>query len=95
MKCSKDLHDLMLNSVLHSKMQFIESTPISRIINRFSKDMASSEFQVPVSMKDVVYCTFDLLAIVILISIATPLYLVVLVPLFFIYVFSQVINLRS
>ena len=92
MKCSKDLHDLMLNSVLHSKMQFIESTPI---INRFSKDMASSEFQVPVSMKDVVYCTFDLLAIVILISIATPLYLVVLVPLFFIYVFSQVINLRS
>ena len=82
----------MFNSVLRSKMQFIESTPISRIINRFSKDMASAEFQVPVSMKDVIFCIFDLLSFVVLISIATPLFLVVFIPIFVVYFFVQVLK---
>jgi hypothetical protein len=37
MKSSRLLHNQMLNSILHSNMQFFESTPIGRIINRFSE----------------------------------------------------------
>lgn len=37
MQSSRLLHTAMLGSILKSSMTFFESTPIGRIINRFSK----------------------------------------------------------
>lgn len=36
---SKYLHDIMLSAVLRAPMQFFETTPIGRILNRFSSDI--------------------------------------------------------
>ena len=71
-------------------MQFFESTPIGRIINRFSKDLSSVEFYLPISFKDFVWCTLDLLTTCTLISISTPYFLTALIPLFILYLFLQV-----
>ncbi|CDF90036.1 ZYBA0S05-07448g1_1 [Zygosaccharomyces bailii CLIB 213] len=38
---SKKLHDTMARSILRSPMTFFETTPIGRIINRFSSDMGT------------------------------------------------------
>jgi len=35
-RASKNLHSQMLSSILKCNMQFFESTPVGRIINRFS-----------------------------------------------------------
>ena len=43
MKSAKLFHESMLYSILRSTMQFFESTPIGRIINRFSKDIEAVE----------------------------------------------------
>ena len=73
----------MLHSLLRSTMQFFESTPIGRILNRFTKDLTAIEFQLPCSFKDVVYSVLDALSNIILISYSTPL--IVIVPLTIIY----------
>lgn len=89
---SKNLHSSMLRSILHSKMQFFESTPIGRIINRFSKDLTSIEFIIPFSFKEFSFCTFDVLTIFVMISISTPYFLIALIPIAVIYFFLQVGN---
>ena len=37
LKASKTLHDGMLRNVLRSPMSFFDTTPLGRILNRFSK----------------------------------------------------------
>jgi ABC-type multidrug transport system fused ATPase/permease subunit len=80
----------MLTAIMHSTMQFFESTPIGRIINRFSKDMYSVEFILPISFKDFAYCILDVITTVIIISISTPLFATIVVPLFIVYFVIQV-----
>ena len=44
-------HGNMLDSILRSTMEFFELTPSGRIINRFSKDIAAIERNMPDSFK--------------------------------------------
>jgi ATP-binding cassette subfamily C (CFTR/MRP) protein 2 len=90
LKSSRGLHKSMLKSIMHSNMQFFESTPIGRILNRFSKDMSSVEFILPTAFKDVVFCAFDILTVLITISITTPLFTIILIPIGLFYFFIQV-----
>ena len=87
---SKYLHETMLYTLLRSTMQFFESTPIGRILNRFSKDMNSVEFQLPTSFKEFLYSIFDVINTAIMISYSTPWFLAALIPLTILYVFIQV-----
>ncbi len=93
-KSSRTLHDSMLKSIIRSNMQFFESTPIGRIINRFSKDMHAIEFVMSISFKDFCYCLFDVITTVIIISVNTPLFTTIIIPLFLIYFFIQVIIIK-
>ncbi|CAF0855506.1 unnamed protein product, partial [Brachionus calyciflorus] len=89
MNSSRSLHQTMFKSIMHSTMQFFESTPIGRILNRFSKDLDSIEFIIPVFFKDFIYCLFDLITTSIVITISTPLFLTVLAPIAIVYYFIQ------
>ncbi|CAF0948802.1 unnamed protein product, partial [Brachionus calyciflorus] len=89
MNSSRSLHQNMLKSIMHSTMQFFESTPIGRILNRFSKDLNSVEFIIPLFFKDFIFSLFDLITTYVVISISTPLFLTVLAPITFVYFFIQ------
>lgn len=41
------IHDTMLHNVIHSSMQFFESTPLGTIINRFTGDLAFADRMFP------------------------------------------------
>jgi ABC-type multidrug transport system fused ATPase/permease subunit len=90
MNSSRELHNRIFNSILHAKLSFFESTPLGRIINRFSKDIEAVEVQMPVAYKDFFYTLFDALTTLVLISITIPWFLAPLLPLSVIYVFIQV-----
>ena len=90
MRSASHLHDGMLSSIMHSKISFFESTPIGRIINRFSKDMNAAEFIIPAALKDFVYTAFEILTILVMISISTPFFATTLVPLGIVYILIEV-----
>ena len=90
LRSSKILHDSMLYSILRSTMEFFESTPSGRIINRFSKDVDAVEKSIPDSLKTLIRCILDVLSTILIISYSTPLFLVALLPIAIVYILIQV-----
>ncbi len=91
-RSANKLHDSMLYSILRSSLQFFESTPSGRIINRFSKDIDAAERTIPESLKSLMRCIYQVLLTVIVIVMATPLFLAAFVPILIVYIFIQVIQ---
>lgn len=87
---AKALHNSMLFSILRSTMEFFESTPSGRIINRFSKDIDAAERAIPESFKSLSRCLFHVMFTVLVIASSTPLFLASLVPIIIVYIFVQV-----
>lgn len=87
---AKALHNSMLFSILRSKMEFFESTPSGRIINRFSKDIDTIERAIPESFRSLNRCFFHVIFTVLVIAWSTPFFLFTLIPIILLYTFVQV-----
>ena len=83
-------HKSMLFSVLRCTMGFFESTPVGRIINRFSKDIQAVEEVIPNNYKQFGRMLFTLLISLVTISIASPYFIIVVVLISIIYILIQV-----
>ena len=91
-KASRSLHQGLLDNVLHSPMAFIESTPLGRIVNRFSKDIDMIDDLVPRTLIAFLRSSLELLAAICIISYAMPLFLTVILPLGLLYFVIQVMH---
>jgi ABC-type multidrug transport system fused ATPase/permease subunit len=89
-RSSQRLHDSLLDSILHCGMRFFESTPVGRILNRFSTDLEIIETRIPESFKHSLRNAFTVFSVIVVISISTPWFLACLPPIFFFYFFIQV-----
>ncbi|XP_078381397.1 ATP-binding cassette sub-family C member 3-like [Oculina patagonica] len=89
-KASDRLHHGLLTNVLHSPMAFFEATPLGRIVNRFSKDIDMIDDLVPRSLLTFLRSSLELLAAIVIISFAMPLFLSVILPLGLLYTFIQI-----
>ena len=89
------LHNKLLDSVMRGSLRFFESTPIGRIVNRFTKDIEATEDSIPSSIKSLIDCVLDLLAMAIVICTSTPLFIFALVPITIVYLLVQVGNFYS
>ena len=88
---SKYLHLSMFDSILRCKVSFFESTPVGRLMNRFSKDIEAVENQIPMAFKVLAKNSFTLITTLAIISISSPYFLIPLVPIGIVYVFYQVL----
>jgi len=70
-------------------MVFFETTPLGRIVNRFSKDLDTIDDLVPRSIITFLRSTLEMFAVIFIISFATPLFLAVILPLAVLYIFMQ------
>ncbi|XP_059141156.1 multidrug resistance-associated protein 1-like [Physella acuta] len=86
---SRKLHSSMLQCILHAPMSFFDTTPVGRIINRFSKDMDDVDEQIPMTFHYSIECGLVVLSSVIIISYSTPIFLPFLLPLAVFYFFIQ------
>ena len=69
---------------------FFDTTPLGRVVNRFSKDVYTIDETIPRSIRSFLMTFFNVVSILIVISYSSPLFLSMLVPLGVIYFFSQV-----
>ncbi|XP_052133282.1 multidrug resistance-associated protein 1-like [Frankliniella occidentalis] len=83
------LHDGMLRRTLLSPMSFFDTTPVGRVLNRFTHDIASVDNELPNVIKQTFATLFSCLTTLVVISASTPLFLSVVVPLGLVYFFEQ------
>ncbi|XP_039495995.1 multidrug resistance-associated protein 1 isoform X4 [Drosophila santomea] len=83
------LHSMLLENVLRAPMTMFDTTPVGRILSRFSKDVESVDQKMPQVINDCIWCAYEVLATIVVISLSTPIFLAVIVPIAFLYYFAQ------
>ncbi|KAF9550267.1 hypothetical protein EC957_001174 [Mortierella hygrophila] len=88
-RAARRLHERLLVKILRLPMSFFDTTPLGRIVNRFSSDILSVDEMIPWNIFHTVICTFSVLATMIVIALNTPIFLAVVPFLVIIYGFVQ------
>ncbi|XP_064537335.1 multidrug resistance-associated protein 1 isoform X4 [Drosophila montana] len=83
------LHETLVHFVLRWPMELFDITPQGRVVNRFSKDVDTCDNTLPLNLRVAISQLFAVLATIVVISISTPIFLAVIVPIAFIYYFAQ------
>lgn len=94
-EASRKLHERMAFAIFRSPMSFFETTPAGRILNRFSSDIYRVD--------EVLARTFNMLFVnvarsgftLVVISAATPGFILLIIPLGFVYLYIQRYYLRT
>ncbi|XP_052070019.1 multidrug resistance-associated protein 1-like isoform X2 [Mytilus californianus] len=84
-KATRKLHRDLLRNILRSPMSFFDTTPVGRIVNRFSKDIETIDDQLIYQFKDVVICLFLVVCNTVVISTGTPHFLFIMLPVTVVY----------
>jgi len=56
------IHNIMLRGVLRSRLKFFDTTPIGRILSRFSADVSICDNNLPQEVYDVAFFTFQVIS---------------------------------
>ncbi|KAI8125134.1 Multidrug resistance-associated protein 1 [Lucilia cuprina] len=83
------LHNSLLTNIMRLPLSFFDTTPLGRILSRFSKDLESLDTVLPRLFDDALWCGFEVLATIVVISMTTPIFMAVIVPIAFLYYFAQ------
>ena len=87
---SRLIHNRLLVNILRLPMSFFDTTPSGRILNRFSKDIYTIDEMIPRSVRSFILTFFSVFTTIFVISYATPLFMVVILPLTIFYLLVQV-----
>ncbi|KAK6195727.1 hypothetical protein SNE40_001092 [Patella caerulea] len=80
-RASQKLHDLMFARILRTTINFFDTNPVGRILNRFSKDVGHMDDLLPVTFFDFIQCFLLILGIILVAGIVNPWVFIPTVPL--------------
>ncbi|KAG0209533.1 hypothetical protein BGX33_005482 [Mortierella sp. NVP41] len=86
---SRVLHERLLKSITRAKVRFFDTTPMGRIVNRFSSDISTIDDEVSNGIQGLFGCVTTLTGIIVIISVNMPIFLV---AAFFIVIIYGVIG---
>ena len=88
-KGSRLLHSQLLNNVLHLPQSFFDTTPLGRILNRFSKDIVTIDQVLPSCFLMYFRTLLMVTSVLVVNSIGNPYYLLLAFPLGILYNYVQ------
>uniref|UniRef100_A0A6I8NPA0 ATP binding cassette subfamily C member 3 n=1 Tax=Ornithorhynchus anatinus TaxID=9258 RepID=A0A6I8NPA0_ORNAN len=88
-RAARTLHAQLLANKMRTPQAFYDTTPLGRIINRFSKDVYVIDEVIPPTVLMFLGTFFSSVSTVVIIMASTPLFAVVIVPLSILYFFVQ------
>ncbi|KAK9257215.1 P-loop containing nucleoside triphosphate hydrolase protein [Lipomyces tetrasporus] len=94
-EAARKLHDRMLRHVIRSPMAFFDTTPLGRIINRFTADVNKVDEALARVFTNFVTNTCKVLFSIVVVSSANPAFVLLVVPIAFLYVYYQRFYLRT
>lgn len=92
---SKRLHEQMLSAVLRAPMAVLNTMKTGRIMNRFTKDMATIDDMLPLVVFDLVQLTLIVTGAIFTVSIIKPYIFIAAIPLGVIFVILRKYFLRT
>lgn len=94
-KASQKLHDGMFDGIICTIMRFFDQNPPGRILNRFSKDMGSTDEYLPKAMLDATQIILMTFGSIIVCAIVNFYFLIPLAVLFVLFIFMRKIYLKT
>ncbi len=88
-KAGKDMHNNMLASVLRAPIRFFDSTPVGRILQRFSRDVESVDIYLQWSFDSAIHAALQVTISILLIVTLMPAMIFVIIPVMMIYYVAQ------
>lgn len=84
-KAGIELHDNMLKNILKAPVRFFDTTPVGRLLQRFSRDLEAVDFHLQWSFESALQCFFQIVVALGLIVFSVPYILIVIVPIGLLY----------
>ncbi|KAI5285642.1 hypothetical protein KEM54_000408 [Ascosphaera aggregata] len=91
---SRIIHTRLIRAVTHAKFRFFDSTPLGRLMNRFSKDIEAVDQEVAPVARGVIQCAASILIIVVLITVITPAFLFAAIFIALVYIAIGTLYMR-
>lgn len=85
LKAGQILHDRMLDAILRTGIRFFDSTPVGRVLQRFSRDVESVDLFLQRSFESAIHILIEIILCLILIAVLVPWSLVVILPVLVVY----------
>lgn len=79
----------LLSAVLFSPMSFFDTTPLGRVINRFSKDVYTVDEQIPQTVRGYLGTMAKVISTILYICVITPMFIIGLIPIMGFYYIAQ------
>ncbi|GJJ77883.1 hypothetical protein EMPS_10242 [Entomortierella parvispora] len=76
LRASKVLHEKLLRKITRAKVRFFDTTPIGRIVNRFSSDMSTIDDDVSNGLQGLFGSFVTIIGIIVIISSNMPMFLI-------------------
>uniref|UniRef100_T1K6F1 ABC-type glutathione-S-conjugate transporter n=2 Tax=Tetranychus urticae TaxID=32264 RepID=T1K6F1_TETUR len=95
LKGARLIHEKMLHRMIRAPMSFYDTTPLGRILNRFTKDIDVADVTLTFNIRLLISQSFRAIVAIIAICLETPYFLLVVIPIGFAYIFVQKFYISS
>ncbi|KAG1678459.1 Multidrug resistance-associated protein 1 [Nymphon striatum] len=92
---ARKIHNIMLERVMRAPMSFFDTTPMGRIINRFSRDVNTMDTTLIVEIEALTFTIWRVLGAIIIICANIPLFTIIALIMSVLYFVIMVKSIRS